>query len=92
MVLLTRSALILSTRNNHGKFVSTLLYLSDSKFDGTDFLESILRKDLADLASISLESTNKILLQLKHEKIIEIKNKNIRILKSELIKRLSSAG
>jgi CRP/FNR family transcriptional regulator len=83
--------LTISTRNNHGKLASALLYLSNGNFK-KNVLNLISRKDLADLASISIDSTNKILMELKNDKIIEINKKGIKILNHELIEKLSTVG
>ena len=82
----------LSTRNSHGKLASALLYLADEQFKNTNVFELISRKDLADLASISLESTNKILQELKNERIIEIENRNIKVVRPKLLQTLSMIG
>ena len=66
---------VISTRNSHGMLASVLLQLTNGNYK-SDILNSISRKELAELASISVESSNKILLQLKHDRIIDI-NKNI---------------
>jgi CRP-like cAMP-binding protein len=82
----------LSTRNSHGKLATALLYLADEQFKDTNIFELVSRKDLADLASISLESTNKILQELKNERIIEIENRNIQVVKPKLLHTLSMIG
>lgn len=81
----------LSSRNNHGKLASALLYLSNGSFR-QDLLKKISRKELAQLASISVESSNKILMELKHDGIISIENNEISIVKPELIIKLSTVG
>ena len=83
---------LINTRNNHGKLASSLLYLHG--FDKTDFsiFEYITRKDLAELSSISLESVNKILQELKNDKIIDINNKGLHLKQIGLLERLSSIG
>lgn len=81
----------ISTRNSHGKLASALMYLTNGRFK-TDVLKYISRKELAQLASVSLESTNKILGQLKHDGIIDISNNYISILRPELIEKLSTIG
>lgn len=83
---------ILSTRNNHGKLASALLYLTQKNFKDKNILEKISRKDLAELASISVESVNKILMELKYDKIIRIEDKTIRIIAPEVIEKLSTVG
>ena len=82
---------VLSTRNNHGKLSSALWYLTQGIFK-TNVLEYLSRKDLSELASISLESTNKILMELKNDKLISIENNCITILEPKLIKKLSTVG
>ena len=82
---------VLSTRNNHGKLASSLIYLK-SKVNDNQIFSYITRKDLAELSSISIESTNRILLELKNDKIIQYDQGYIRILKPELLQRLSEVG
>ena len=82
---------ILSSRNNHGKLASALLYLSNGSFK-QDLLKRISRKELAQLAAISVESSNKILMELKHDGIISIDNNEISIMKPDLIIKLSTVG
>ena len=82
---------VLSTRNNHGKLASALYYLYVN-FNNTGIFNNITRKELAELSSISLESVNKILLQLKNDKIITLDNKGLTILLPDLVKRLSLIG
>lgn len=81
---------VLSTRNNHGKLASALLNLCNS-YEPHE-IHFLSRKELAEFASISIESTNKILQELKHDKIIEIHDKSITILQYKLIEKLSSVG
>ena len=80
-----------STRNSHGKLASALLYLLDGGF-GDNILELVSRKDLAELAAISIESSNKILAQLKHDRIIDITKNGIKIKRRDLIEKLSTVG
>ena len=81
----------LSNRNNHGKLASAIMYITNGDFN-IDILNRISRKELAELAGISLESLNKILSDLRHEKVIEINDKKITINKPDLIKTLSTVG
>jgi CRP/FNR family transcriptional regulator len=83
---------VLSTRNNHGKLAETLLYLNKTKFKKEDVTKHLARNDIAELASISLESTNKILNELKNDLIIKIKDDMLEINNKELLERLSRIG
>ena len=82
---------ILNTRNNCGKLASALLFLFEI-FSDKQIFEYVSRKDLAELACISIESLNKILMQLKNDKIIYMDSKSLNILQPELINRLSLIG
>lgn len=81
-----------STRNNHGKLAETLLYLSKVEFQNENVYKYLTRNDIAELASISLESTNKILNELKNDLIIKIKSEGLEICNIDLIERLSRIG
>lgn len=82
----------LSTRNSHGKIATALVYLSSEEFEGSNVFDLVSRKDIADLASVSLESANKILQELKSERIIEIENRSIKVIKPKLLETLSKIG
>jgi CRP/FNR family transcriptional regulator, polysaccharide utilization system transcription regulator len=83
---------VLGTRNNHGKLASALMYLRSISDSEPDIFKYISRKDIADLASISLESVNKILAELKNDYIIELNGTKLKILKPELVEKLSTVG
>ncbi|MCG8696483.1 MAG: Crp/Fnr family transcriptional regulator [Bacteroidales bacterium] len=83
---------MLNTRNNHGKLATTLLYLMHFSSTDMNVFEFVTRKDISELACISLESVNKILVELKNDKIIDIENKTIKILQPNLMNILSQIG
>lgn len=81
----------ISTRNSHGKVASTLLYLSNSSFK-LHTLSLLSRKDLAELSSVSVESLNKILQQLRSDGIIEIIKTEIVIKRRDVLEKISNVG
>jgi CRP/FNR family transcriptional regulator, polysaccharide utilization system transcription regulator len=83
---------LINTRNNHGKLAASLLYLNSFNKGGFSIFEYITRKDLAELSSISLESVNKILQELKSDKIIDINNKGLQLKQLGLLEKLSNIG
>lgn len=83
---------ILSTRNNHGKLAWTLVYLNAIRHNNSSALDHITRKELSQFAGISHESVNKILQQLKNDRIIEFDNRQLKILDLTLIETLSTVG
>lgn len=75
-----------------GRLADTLLYLCDQNFEGQQIFDFIQRKDIADFACISKESTIKLLMDLNDSGIIRLSGRNIEILdKSELV-QLSHKG
>ena len=89
--LLYRRFTEINSLNNHGKLASALLYISTFE-EGETILNMLTRKEIAELACISVESANKILSELKHERIISIEGKKIKIMQPKLIERLSTFG
>lgn len=89
---LRHQLLILGTRNSSGKLANALIKLSESNLENNDIYKHITRKDLADYASISIESMLKILQELKSDKIIRINGKKIIINDLNMLKRLSIIG
>jgi len=82
----------LGNKQMHGRLANTLLYLSDENFNNEDIFSLITRKDIADFACISTESTVRLLTELKNDKIIDIKGKRIEILNKEILKQISFRG
>lgn len=81
-----------ATRNSIGKLAHTILYITQLKALMPNIYEYIGRKDLADMAGVSLESVMKILNEFKGDKIINIKDKDIEVNRLELLERLVSIG
>jgi len=82
----------LGHKQMHGRLADILLYLCDDDFKEVDIFSFISRKDIADFACISTESTVRILTELKNDKIIELNGKHIKILKPGLLKEISWRG
>jgi CRP/FNR family transcriptional regulator len=83
---------IITTRNSHGKLAASLIYLNSFNKNGFSIFETITRKELAELSSISLESVNKILQEFKNDKIITVNAKGFNIEKLDLVEKLSMIG
>jgi CRP/FNR family transcriptional regulator len=81
-----------SSRNSHGKLASVLYSLCQEKYEKEDVFKYITRKDLAELSSISKESTNKILREFEHDRLIRVSGPAIEVLRPELLQRLSFIG
>ncbi|MGQ1787455.1 MULTISPECIES: Crp/Fnr family transcriptional regulator [unclassified Saccharicrinis] len=75
-----------------GRLADTLLYLTADRFNNENVFKFITRKDIADFACISKESTIKLLTEFKNEGIIDIDGKNIEILKPDILRKISKLG
>lgn len=75
-----------------GKLASTLLYLSSPQFGNEHIFSNLSRKDLADFAGITMESTVKILKEFETDQIIRTEGKDILILNREKLTDISTHG
>lgn len=82
----------ISYKQMNGRLADVLLYLSSERLSKEGIFSYINRKDIADFACISKESTVKLLNEFNNEGIIEIKGKNISILKADVLKSISKRG
>jgi CRP/FNR family transcriptional regulator len=81
-----------SYKQMHGRIADAILYLSSEKLIDENVYHYITRKDLADFACISKESTIKILTEFKNDNIIELDGKDIEIINLEKLKNISLHG
>ena len=82
----------LSYKQMRGKLASALIYLSSDAFIHEDVFTYLTRQDIADFASISVESVIKFLKEFEKEGIIALKNKQISILDSGHLTLISTTG
>ena len=82
----------LANKQSNGKMAEVLLYLSAKVYENKLIPNFISRKDIANIAGISHESTVRILSNFKKGNIINIQQKGIEIKKSDLLKAISIAG
>ena len=76
----------------HGRIADTLIYLNEqSKKEGNIFLY-LSRKDIAEFAGLSTETTVRLLTELKNDHIIDINGKDIKVLQAESLKEISQRG
>jgi CRP/FNR family transcriptional regulator len=75
-----------------GRLADTLLYLCQEEFTQYDIFGYIHRKDIADFACISKESTIKLLMDLQKNKIIKLSGPRIEILDIKNLQELSQKG
>jgi CRP/FNR family transcriptional regulator len=76
----------------NGRLAETLLYLDSIKADKEEIFQLLSRKDVADFAGISTESTVKLLKTFEKDGLIELHDKDIKIIKQDALLEISRKG
>lgn len=76
----------------HGRLASSLLYLNAFKTNLPQLFQLMSRKDLADFAGISTESTVKLLKSFEKDGLIELKEKDIVLSDINRLKEIQKRG
>ncbi|MFO7669799.1 MAG: Crp/Fnr family transcriptional regulator [Bacteroidales bacterium] len=82
----------LSYKQMRGKLAAALIYLTSEPFIHEDVFSYLSRQDIADFASISVESVIKFLKEFEKEGIIALENKHILILDPGRLSHISETG
>src|SRR5665647_1017336 len=69
----------------NGRMADTLLYIDGIKQDKAEIFQLLSRKDLVDFAGISTESTVKILKSFEKDGVIELHEKDIKVIKYDTL-------
>jgi len=76
----------------NGRMADALIYIDSLKNEKAEIFQLLSRKDLADFAGISTESAVKLLKIFEKDGLIELHEKDIRIINHELLAEISSKG
>jgi CRP/FNR family transcriptional regulator len=76
----------------NGRIADALLYIDTLKEEKPDIFQLLSRKDLADFAGISTESTVKLLKTFEKDKLIVLKEKDIQLLDHDALIEISRKG
>ncbi len=76
----------------NGRLAETLLYLDSIRAGKAEIFQLLSRKDIADFAGISTESTVKLLKTFEKDGLIELHEKDIKILKEDSLLEISRRG
>ncbi len=76
----------------NGRMAEALLYLDSLKADTPDIFQLLSRKDLADFAGISTESGVKLLKTFEKDGLISLYEKDIEVLKHNILTDISRRG
>lgn len=81
-----------SQKKINGRFADIMLYLSEKIYNSNEFMLHLNRQELADLIGVSRENTARVLSKFKSDKIIAVEGKKFKILKNELLHKISKNG
>ncbi|MCX7985353.1 MAG: Crp/Fnr family transcriptional regulator [Bacteroidales bacterium] len=76
----------------NGRLAESLMYLNEIKKDFPEIFTLLSRKDLADFAGLSVESTVKILKSFERDGIIRLNEKDIEVVNPENLAEVSRRG
>jgi len=76
----------------NGRLADTLLYLDSLKNETAEIFQLLSRKDIADFTGISTESTVKLLKAFEKEGLIELHEKDIKLLKQDALTEIRRRG
>jgi CRP/FNR family transcriptional regulator len=82
----------LSNKQMYGRLADTLLYFDSQDFKREKIFSTLSRKDIAEFAGLSTESTVRLLTEFKNDHIIDIDRKEIKILNPALLNEISKRG
>jgi CRP/FNR family transcriptional regulator len=76
----------------HGRLADTLLYINTLKIENPKIFQLLSRKDIADFAGISTESAIKLLKNFEKEGLIQLQEKDIRLINLQALNEISRKG
>jgi CRP-like cAMP-binding protein len=76
----------------NGRIADALLYLSSEEFAALDIFTHLSRKDIADFAGLSTESTVKLLKSFEKDGLIRLEEKNIIVQNNAALMEISKRG
>lgn len=76
----------------NGRLAETLLYIDSLRSDKPELFQLLSRKDLADFAGISTESAVKLLKSFEKDGLIELHEKDIRLINHDSLVEISRRG
>jgi CRP-like cAMP-binding protein len=81
-----------SYKQMRGKLASALLYLSSEEFLKEDVFQYLTRQEIADFASITIESAVKFIKEFEKERLLELDGKRIKIVNKDKLQEIAERG
>ncbi|MCD4772353.1 MAG: Crp/Fnr family transcriptional regulator [Bacteroidales bacterium] len=80
----------INNKHMHGRLAEAIIYINQEEY--REIGSTITRKNLAEFAGMSVESTIRILSEFKKENIIAFDGKNIKIINNDTLTNISKNG
>lgn len=90
--LIYQKVFTLGTKQMHGRLADVVIELCSDKFKDENIFKSVTRKDMAEMAGMSMESAIRLLGEFKNDGLITVDGKKITINNLTLLERLSRIG
>jgi CRP/FNR family transcriptional regulator len=81
-----------SYKQMRGKLASALLYLSSVEFLEEDVFQYLTRQDIADFASVTIESAVKFIKEFEKEGILKLMGKDLKITDKHMLEEIARRG
>ncbi|MBN1984691.1 MAG: Crp/Fnr family transcriptional regulator [Prolixibacteraceae bacterium] len=81
-----------SLKHMRGKLASALLYLSSPEFLAENIFQHLTRQDIADFASVTLESAVKFIKEFEKEGVLKLEGKDIKIINYGKLEEIGKKG
>ncbi len=82
----------LSNKQLPGRIAEVLLYFSEVIYNSTEYDFPLTRQELAELAGTTKESFIRTINEFKHDKIIELEGRRVKIISMDIVKVLNELG
>ncbi len=82
----------LSYKQMRGKLASAILYLTSDEFKDDNVFQFLTRQNIADFASITVESTVKFLKEFEKDGFIKLEGKNILVMNIQVLNDINLRG
>ncbi len=82
----------ISHKHMRGKLASALLYLASDAFPGENVFQYLSRQDIADFASVTVESAVKFIKEFEKEGLLKLAGKEIKIIDKGKLEEIGRKG
>lgn len=82
----------ISQKQMHGRMADALLHLSEDVYKSKTISDDITRQDIAEYTSMSKDSAIRVLKEFERDQIIDLRGRQIQVLKSDKLHEIADKG